>query len=287
MIVISAIVRHAFSINVEYSSARETTERVETDVEDVATEDSVVLADIQSEPDYTEVSDDSTNEDVEILEDSIMAEEENSNNADSIAESDSDVRPVKRNRIVGVRSFDECFPDINDVQLQAARSIGINPVKDREEAQRLVANHELVNICNSPYYRVDDLSHSMPYLVPKAQHLLNTICMNFIDSVQAKGLPPHLPMVTSVLRTADDVSSLRTRNHNATVNSCHCYGTTVDISYNRYVPVIGYYDKDYPLTRWSYELKCILSEVLYDLRKEGKCYVKYERKQGCFHLTAR
>ena len=34
-------------------------------------------------------------------------------------------------------------------------------------------------------------------------------------------------------------------------------------------------------------LKWILSEVLHDLRQQGKCYVKYEVKQGCFHITAR
>jgi hypothetical protein len=31
----------------------------------------------------------------------------------------------------------------------------------------------------------------------------------------------------------------------------------------------------------------VLSEVLRDLREQGLCYVKYERKQGCFQLTCR
>ena len=34
-------------------------------------------------------------------------------------------------------------------------------------------------------------------------------------------------------------------------------------------------------------LKMVLAEVLYDLRKAERCYVKYELKQGCFHITAR
>ena len=34
-------------------------------------------------------------------------------------------------------------------------------------------------------------------------------------------------------------------------------------------------------------LKMVLSEVLRDLKKQGDCYVKYELKQGCFHITAR
>ncbi|MEG1838585.1 MAG: DUF5715 family protein, partial [Bacteroidaceae bacterium] len=34
-------------------------------------------------------------------------------------------------------------------------------------------------------------------------------------------------------------------------------------------------------------LKLVLSEVLRDLKKAEACYVKYELKQGCFHITAR
>lgn len=32
-------------------------------------------------------------------------------------------------------------------------------------------------------------------------------------------------------------------------------------------------------------LKWVLSEVLRDFREQGRCYVKYEVKQGCFHMT--
>ena len=34
-------------------------------------------------------------------------------------------------------------------------------------------------------------------------------------------------------------------------------------------------------------LKLVLAEVLRDVRKADKCYVKYELKQGCFHITTR
>jgi len=34
-------------------------------------------------------------------------------------------------------------------------------------------------------------------------------------------------------------------------------------------------------------LKWVLSEVLRDMRQNGRCYIKYEVKQGCFHLTVR
>ena len=195
--------------------------------------------------------------------------------------------PRRFNKVRGVHSWEDCFPDINDVQLVAAQQNGILPVNSREELASLVEDHQLVNICHSPYYVVDNLSHSMPLLVPKAQHLLNTICLNFVDSLQSKGLPLHLPIVTSVLRTTEDVTRLRRGNGNATENSCHCYGTTVDITYNRFVPLVGYHDTKIPLLRWDMPMKQVLAEVLRDLRQQGVCYVKYERKQACFHLTVR
>jgi hypothetical protein len=34
-------------------------------------------------------------------------------------------------------------------------------------------------------------------------------------------------------------------------------------------------------------LKNLLAEVLYDLQTHDRCYVKFERHQSCFHITAR
>lgn len=218
------------------------------------------------------------------------ADSDMTNESDSNMGNEADIdKPLRRrhNRIKGVWSYDKCFPDLQDTQIIAAEKNGITPVRSRQEAETHVKQHTLVNITHSPYYVVDDLTHSMPYLVPKAHHMLNTIGINFIDSCMAKGVPVHLLMVTSVLRTADDVAKLQRGNQNATTNSCHCYGTTVDIAYNRFLPVAGGYTPRVPLLRWDEPMKRILSEVLFDLRNQGLCYVKYERKQGCFHLTCR
>ena len=220
-------------------------------------------------------------DDIENTEDEVLYEEE---------KEDSVVLPSVlsgAHRVRGVWSYSECFPDSQSVQIEAAQKYGITPVQNRMEAEVLVKEHRLVNICHSPFYAIDDLTHSIPYLVPRAQHLLNTICLNFIDSCQEKGLPIHLPIVTSVLRTTDDVSNLQRGNKNATTNSCHCYGTTVDIAYNKFMPMTGTYESRAALLRWNEPMKRVLSEVLNDLRMEGQCYVKYERKQGCFHLTCR
>lgn len=235
-------------------------------------------------PEGYEEEEDSEEEEEENAEPSDTAEQNELFPDEQIAKTEG---RKKFHPIRGVWSYSKCFPDVQDVQIQAARKHGINPVRSREEAEQYVRNHQLVNVTHSPYYTVDKLTHSIPYLVPRAQHLLNTISMNFIDSCIVKGLPVHLLMVTSVLRTADDITKLQRGNQNATTNSCHCYGTTVDIAYNRFVPVSGTYHRNTALLRWNEPMKRVLSEVLRDLREQGLCYVKYERKQGCFHLTCR
>lgn len=187
-----------------------------------------------------------------------------------------------------VYSYSKCFPDINPIQLKAAIAMGVKPVATREEVHEYVRQYKLADITNSPYYVIDPLTHSMPYLVPKCQDLLNTICINFIDSLKSKDLPPHLPIVTSVLRTSKDIKNLQKGNVNSTTNSCHCYGTTVDITYNRFYPITGDHKTSRKnVSRYNAQMKKILAEVLLDLRMQGRCYVKYEIKQACFHLTIR
>ena len=109
-----------------------------------------------------------------------------------------------------------------------------------------------------------------------------TYNLNFKDSLRNKHLPEYRMVVTSVLRTDADVKSLSKRNVNASERSVHCYGTTFDISYKRFVKV----DKNSADAR-DVDLIAVLAEVLRDLKKNGKCYVKYEVKQACFHITAR
>lgn len=187
-------------------------------------------------------------------------------------------------RICSVPSYAVAFPDTNAVQLVAAQHWGVTPVRDREDAE--ARKRELVYIASSPYYHVDPLYSSIPYLVPRAAVLLHDIGQAFFDSLYVKGVPLHKMIVTSVLRSQEDVVKLRRRNGNATENSCHLYGTTFDICYNRYKTVE---DPDGPVRRRvrNDTLKWVLSEVLRDMREQGRCYIKYEVKQGCFHMTVK
>lgn len=190
----------------------------------------------------------------------------------------------KKHRILSVDDYRAAFPDGNDIQMVAAEHWGVPPVKNRKDAE--YRKRELVYMGISPYYHVDNLDASIPYLVPRAAMLLEDIGRAYFDSLYAKGVPLHRFIVTSVLRTEVDVRNLRSYNSNATERSCHLYGTTVDVCYNRYRTVE---DPEGPPRRLvsNDTLKWVLSEVLRDMRDQGRCYVKYEVKQGCFHMTVR
>ena len=189
-----------------------------------------------------------------------------------------------KNKVLGVHSFEESFPDLNDVQLATASSMGIETIANRDEAAR--RQDELVYIDDNPYYHVKRLNHSIPYLVPRAALLLEEIGRAFIDSLSTKGFPMHQIVVTSVLRTEADVKRLQRFNANATTQSCHQYGTTFDIGYNIFERVQQPGKPEQPGSN-GVLLKSILSEVLRDMREQGLCYVKHEHKQSCFHITAR
>lgn len=191
---------------------------------------------------------------------------------------------MKWHPVRSVPSYAKCFPDVQDVQIEAARRWGVAPVRNREEAE---ANKDrLVYIAANPLYCIDSgLTHSIPYLVPRASELLSLIGRNYLDSLYVKGIPLHRIIVTSILRTEDDVARLQRRNSNATGQSCHLFGTTFDISYNRFSTVSPPGEERRAV--WNDTLKWVLSEVLHDVREQGRCYVKYEVKQGCFHITVR
>lgn len=176
-------------------------------------------------------------------------------------------------------SLGRAFNDKNDVQLYAAQAIGINPVESLSDAYKI--SKPIVKISSCDEYKLDSLTHSMPYLVPKAADLLKDIGRSFSDTVRARGGKDCRMIVTSVLRTDNTVNKLRRRNRNASETSCHVYGTTFDISWIRF----HHMDSTYIMS--TEDLKNILGEVLYKMRNDGRCYVKFERKQSCFHITTR
>ena len=171
------------------------------------------------------------------------------------------------------------FNDSNYVQLEAAQQIGIKPVGSFKDVWKIDKPIRKVETCRE--YYIDNLSFSMPYLVPEAADLLTEIGSRFNDSLVARGGGNYRLKVTSILRSNSTVSRLRRRNVNAVEASAHMFGTTFDISYAKFIC------DSVTVPRTQEDLKNLLAEVLKELRDQEKCYVKYERKQGCFHITAR
>ena len=99
--------------------------------------------------------------------------------------------------------------------------------------------------------------------------------------MRARGGREQRLRVTSLTRTENNVKCLRRRNRAATEQSCHRYGTTFDISWTRF----DARDSSYIVS--LEDLKNILAEVVYDFRRQGRCYAIFERRQGCFHITVR
>ena len=96
---------------------------------------------------------------------------------------------VLKHKINSVPGFSRTFPDNNDVQLVAASTHGVEPVEDRKDAES--RKKELVYVGANPYFHVDPLRNSIPYLVPRAAVLLSDIGRAYYDSLQIKGIPLH------------------------------------------------------------------------------------------------
>lgn len=174
------------------------------------------------------------------------------------------------------------FNDMPDKHLAAATAKGITPMTNRADTAKHA--QDMVRLpMELDLYKIDKLTHSVPYLVPDASALLVQICANFRDSLKSKRLPYYKPIITSITRTQDDVSGLTKRNHNASDNSAHTYGTTFDISWKRFQKIGVSGKNDVSVDK----LKLVLAQVLHNLRERDKCYIVHERKQACFHITVR
>jgi uncharacterized protein YcbK (DUF882 family) len=176
-------------------------------------------------------------------------------------------------------SYNRDFADLNDAHMALAVRLGITPAATREEAERTKKKMKEIKSCE--YYELDELRHSIPYLISPAADLLKDIGKNFQDSLRSFNAPMYKVKVTSVTRTIEDVSKLRKKNGNSSENSAHRYGTTFDVSWAKYIKV----DEKDTLDLSNEQLKMVLAMVLRDLKKENRCLVKHERKQGCFHIT--
>ena len=186
--------------------------------------------------------------------------------------------------IRGVISYKRNFGTLNDKQLALAKKKGISPMQSREDISD--RKDELAFIVSCDRYHVDTLAYSVEYLVSDAKSLLDDIGRIFLDSLTNKGLNPNKLVVTQLTTTEDDVRRLKEMNHHEPYLSYHNYGISFDVSSRKFAKVE---DKEgRPLEDVDAEsLQHVLSEVLRDMKNSDRCYVTYEAKQECFHITTR
>lgn len=177
--------------------------------------------------------------------------------------------------------------DDNDAHLEAARRMGHTPFATNAEFELkkdlLVNSLVFTELKENEKYSVKKLTHSYPYLVPRAVVLLEEIGTRFEAKLERLGVTPFKMQISSVLRTDESQNGLGKRNSNAAPLSAHMYGTTFDISYKEFLQQSGEIAKE-GFCRHDL-MRHVLAEVLTEMRTEGKCKVVIERKQACFHIT--
>jgi hypothetical protein len=158
---------------------------------------------------------------------------------------------------------------------------GIQPVADEIAFQSFIAAEKLVKVKTSDYFYLDSLNYSFPVLTPETKDFLDTVGARFNEMIDKTELKGTKLIVTSLTRTTATVKKLVRVNRNASLRSPHLNGNSFDLSFNHFL----FRGKSDPCSLFL--LQETISKVLYDLRKEKRCWVTFERRQQCLHVVAR
>lgn len=185
--------------------------------------------------------------------------------------------------------------DVNAVQIERARQLGITPGSPIEP---LIASGRLVELpASTDQWVVRELKYSEPYVTPATKAMLTEIAERFHARLDSLEIPHYRLDITSVLRTSDHQAALRRANSNASrIESAHEFGTTVDIAYRRFAAPSHAPNVDVdPFLRDSLiietgrlrgaELQALLGRVLAEMQNENKLLVRMERRQTVYHIT--
>jgi hypothetical protein len=200
---------------------------------------------------------------------------------------------------LGAREVAELRLDVNATQIASARRLGTR-VTNQGELVRLLDDGRLLALQDSTdHWILRRMEHSMPYVTGDAEAMLNELGRRFQARLDAYGLPPYRFRITSVLRTPMDQAALRRVNRNASWTlSAHEFGTTVDLSHERFavpgrwsagqVPLLP--DLEVELLEeigreYSRALQAELGRAIWEMRGEGLLHVMMEDAQPVYHLT--
>jgi hypothetical protein len=170
---------------------------------------------------------------------------------------------------------------ITDYAFQA-KLTGIGKCYNAGDIIKKVLTGQLTRVRSGGRYKIENMEYSHPYLTQESKMVLNEIASRFRKKVRKDGLMGSRFIITSMTRTSENIDGLGLTNINASENSPHMNGNAFDISYARFL-IRKIYVTD--CDKWY--MKEALAEVIWQLKKEKKCWATYERKQGCFHVVAR
>jgi hypothetical protein len=159
-------------------------------------------------------------------------------------------------------------------EVAKSSSIG-GPVKNYSVLKNYVSSNKLVKLNSGNGYLVSKMNYSYPYVTAKAHQFIEELAQAYMAKCKEKGVA-YLPfIITSATRTKETVAKLTRVNRNAIQESAHLYGTTIDISWVRFGAEQKHSQKNLN----------VLIDALMDMRDKETCFVKFERKQACFHIT--
>lgn len=161
--------------------------------------------------------------------------------------------------------------DFNPAHIAAAKKNGCGFIDSKAKLDKLKQKGKLVEVISSKDFFIQHLTHSCPFLVPKAKLVLHQLGKKFVQETGCRFV------VTSLTRTLAQQKSLGGNNVNAAKKSAHCYGTTVDISYIQF--------EGQP--RAAVNPEQALEQLLVAARGRGEVLVVKEQRQKCFHITIR
>jgi hypothetical protein len=218
-----------------------------------------------------------------------------------IADAEASLRAAfARVEVLSPREVAELRFDVNATQIASARRLGTRVASDAER-DRLARAGRLVALRDSTaHWILRRMEHSAPYATPDAEAMLAELGRRFHARLDAAGLPRYRMRVTSALRTDREQAELRRTNANASrIVSAHEFGTTVDVSHERFAVPAGAWEAAGGVLpareaevleevgkEHARALQAELGRAIWELRQEGALHVMMEDAQPVYHMTA-
>ena len=162
------------------------------------------------------------------------------------------------------------FTDKVETHATAYLNDGIKPQKDDADLDDLSKAGKLVKVNTDSLFIIRKTRFSRPYILPKGLSFIQDLSEQYYKKCASDTIK-YIPFtISSLTRSIESVDELMDNNANAIKNSAHLRGKTFDISYRAF-------------NTNSKQTKVFI-EVLEGLRKQNRCFVKFERN-GCLHIT--